>query len=426
MSLLVVGVSHRRAPVEALERVAVAQEDLPKAFRRLFDSPSVREAMILSTCNRVEIAADVDAYHAGVRDLTRCLGGSGSVSEDELSPLLHIRYEGEAVRYLFAVAAGLDSMVLGEPQILGQVRTALRDAEAEGAAGPALAALVRAAVRCGRRVRAETEIGASPMAMVEAGADLAERALGGLEGRLVTVVGAGDMAALAVRHLRERGVGTVRVANRSTTRARALAARTGAEPHGLDALSRALLDADLVVACTGAAGIVVDERDVRGAIEGRDADRPLFLLDLAVPRDVDPAVRSLPGAVVADLDDLAEALEGRGHVAETRRAEVIVEQEAHRFAARRQADRLAPVIRGIREAGEQARSAEVGRYSSRLSGLSAKEREAVEAMSRGIVAKLLHGPLVRLGGSAGTAAGDGLAQAAAELFGVELEPDESS
>src|SRR5262245_41817074 len=350
MAILAVGVSYRRAPVELLERLSFADEDLAKAYRHVTGMESVREAVILSTCNRTEVVAEVGSYHAGFLDLKRFLAESRELDPDDFADPLYSHYEDHAVQHVFGVAAGLDSMVLGEPQILSQVREAARRAQEEGTTGPVLSALFRGAVRTGRRVRTETDSGASPGAFVEAGVRLAERHLGSLEGRSVVVVGAGGMASLAVAHVRERGAGHLRIVNRSLERARTLAARAGAEAGGLDRLTHAIAGADLVVCSTGASGTVVDlatAADAMAGDGGSDGPRRRFFLDLAVPRDVDPRVGSLAGVAVADIDALRDAVarDGADVAPAVARAEEIVAEEAERFAAWRRAWRMAPLIR---------------------------------------------------------------------------------
>ena len=268
MPILSVGVSYRRAPVELLERLAFPTEEFGKAYHHLTLLDGVHGGVILSTCNRVEVVAEVDSYHEGTQVLRGFLAESREVSVDELGEPLVSRYEEDAVRHLFEVASGIDSMVVGEPQILAQVREASKRSDEEGAATPLLASLARRAVRAGRRARAETEIGANPAAMVEAGAALALRALGSLEGKRLLVVGAGTMAELAVRSLGARGVGDVVVLNRSPSRAERLAHRTGAVAGSLADLGRALADADLAVTVTGATGLVVDAGAVRPLLAG--------------------------------------------------------------------------------------------------------------------------------------------------------------
>ena len=269
MGILGLGVSFRRAPVELLERLAFTDDDLTKAYRHALDLPGVEEAVVLSTCNRVEVYGSVSSYHAGFLALKRLLCETRGVAPEELADPLYAHWERDAADHLFAVAAGLDSMVLGETQIHAQVREALHRAEAEEAAGPMLTGVFHAASRAGRRVRQETSLGAAPDAFVALGTDLAEEALGDLGGRDVVVIGAGQMAALAVKHLHRRGVGPIRILNRSLEHARALAERTDAEHGDLDALPDALTHADLVVSATGAAGHVVTADAVAEAMAGR-------------------------------------------------------------------------------------------------------------------------------------------------------------
>jgi glutamyl-tRNA reductase len=425
MPILVLGVSYRRASVELLERLAFVEEDYAKAYRRLKELPSVREAVVLSTCNRTEVYAEVATYHAGFLDLKRFIAESRELTPEEFAEPLYSHYEDDAAGHLFRVASGLDSMVLGEQQILGQVRDAYRLAHAEGTTGSMLSSLFRDAVRTGKRVRAQTLIGASPTAFLETGARLAVEVLGGLAGRAVAVVGAGGMAAMAARYLRTQGVGDIRILNRSPERARRLAEQAGGEAHGLDMLASAVGHADLVVSSTGAAGLVIGADTVRRAmVENGRAGRPLFLLDLAVPRDIDPEAASIPGVSVADLDDLKDALEpsAPGSAFEVERARDIIDQEVKRFAAWRRAARLAPLIHALRARGEAIQAAELVRMAPRLADLTDREREAVEALARGIVAKLLHHPIVRLKETAGPGSGDAIARTVADIFGIEYRP----
>jgi glutamyl-tRNA reductase len=345
---------------------------------------------------------------------------SRGVAPEDLAEPLYSHYESDAAEHLFTVASGLDSMVLGEPQILSQVRDALRRADGERAAGPSLAATFNAAVSTGRRVRSETTVGAAPDVFVAAGAELGAEALGGLEGRHAVVIGAGHMSALAVKHLRQRGVATVRVLNRSLERARALAERTLAEPGDLEELPGTLAEADIAISATGAAGVVLTEALVRDAIDGRE--RPLFVLDLAVPRDVEPTAGRVPGVTLVDIDGLRASVSVRAAetAADIERAHAIVLDEVRRFAIRRRAERLGPLFRALRERGDAAVDAELERFRSELAHLEPEEREAVTALARGVVAKLLHEPIVRLKETPGTGTQDAYARALAELFGLEL------
>lgn len=416
MAVLALGISHRHADVALLERLAFADEDLVKAYRRTEDDPAIDGAVVLSTCNRVEIYGSVPSYHTGFQALKRVLCETRGVAPDDLAEPLYSHYETDAAEHLFGVASGLDSMVLGEPQILSQVRDAWKRADAEEAAGTPLDALFQAATRTGRRVRSETSVGAAPDVFVSAGADLAAEALGGLDGRHAVVVGAGQMSALAVEHVRRRGVATVRVLNRSLDRARTLAGRTEAEPGDLADLPKAIADADLVISATGAAGVVLTEPLVRQATAGRDL--PLFVLDIAVPRDVEPSAGELPRVTLVDIDGLRASVTVRAAetAADIERAHAIVAEEVRRYAERRRAERLGPLFRALRDRGDDVVRAELERFRSDLADLEPSEREAVQALARGVVAKLLHEPMTRLKASD---AQDAEARTLADLFGLE-------
>jgi glutamyl-tRNA reductase len=421
MAILTLGVSFRRAPIELLERLAFTDDDLAKAYRVTDDLDGVEGVVILSTCNRVEVYGEVTSYHAGFLALKRLLTQTREVAAEELADPMYAHWERDAADHLFAVASGLDSMVLGETQIYAQVREALRRAEGESAAAAPLTALFHSAARAGRRVRQETSLGAAPDAFVALGADIAGDAVAGLAGREVVVVGAGMMAALAVKHLRQRGVGPVRVLNRSLEHARALAERTNAEHGDLDALPEAMRHADLVVSATGAAGIVIKRAAVAEAMTARDG-RPLVLLDLAVPRDVEPETAYVDGVRVIDIVSLRERLDEHDEqtAGEIARAHAIVADEVHRYVVRRRGDELAPLIREMRRRGDDVVRGEIDRFAARLGELTPDEREAVEAIARGIAAKLLHDPIVALKerSEPGT---DGVhARVLAELLGIDI------
>ncbi|HEY3023799.1 MAG TPA: glutamyl-tRNA reductase [Actinomycetota bacterium] len=423
MPILAIGISHRRAPVELLERMAFADEDLPKAYRRALDDEAIEEVVILSTCNRVEIYGSVPAYHAGFLGLKRLLCEQHGVDPVDLAEPLYSHFEEDARRHLFAVAAGLDSMVTGEPQILAQVRQAHRRASAEGAAGPGVTPLFHAATRAGRRVRAETGLGAAPDAFVRAGTGLVDADLGGLAGKRALVIGAGQMAALAVKQLRRRGVASIRVLNRSAERARLIAHRSDAEHGDLSELSEAIRHADVVVSATGATGLLIHGSTVREAMAGRT--NPMFILDMAVPRDIEPSVSGIAGVHLVDIDGLrASVARGDARLSEeVDRAQSIVDQEVRRFALRKRSEQLAPLIKALRERGEAVLASELGRFRSELSELTPDEREAVEALARGIVSKLLHDPIVRLKELSGPGNDATYARVLAELFAVEHHPE---
>ncbi|HEY7668550.1 MAG TPA: glutamyl-tRNA reductase [Actinomycetota bacterium] len=424
MAILNLGISYRRAPIELLERLAFTDDDLTKAYRRALDEDAIEEAVILSTCNRVEVYASVPTYHSGFQAVKRFLAETREVDPDELVEPMYANWERDAADHLFAVASGLDSMVVGETQIGTQVREAIRRAQGEAAAGPALTGLFHAAGRAGRRVRGETALGAAPDAYVAIGTDLAVEIIGGIAGRSVAVIGAGQMASLAVKHLRHRGAGPVRILNRSVERARALAERTDADHGDLEALPEALAEADLVISATGAPAIVIGADALRGATRRR-ARGPLVLIDLAVPRDVEPAAAQLPGVHVIDVGALRErvALHGEATAEEIAHGHEIVAEEVRRFVVRRRADDLAPLIRAIRERGAQIVQRELDRQATRLADLTPQERSAVESLARGIAAKLLHDPIVELKERTEPGSERAHARLLAELLGID--PDVS-
>jgi glutamyl-tRNA reductase len=421
VGILGLGVSFRRAPVELLERLAFDDADLTKAYHHAQDLDGLDEVVVLSTCNRVEVYGSVPSYHTGFLALKRMLLETRQVDPEAIADPLYAHWDRDAADHLFSVASGLDSMVLGETQIQSQVREAFRRAEAEDVAGPTLGSVFHAAVRAGKRVRSETALGAAPDAYVSQAADLAERSIGALAGRPTVVIGAGTMAGLAVHHLRGRDAGPIRILNRSLERARALAGRIGAEPGGLEGVPDALVDADLVVSATGAAGHVIARDALRRAAAGR-AGRPLVVLDLAVPRDVEPG-DDVGGVEVFDILAIRERVGDASPetAEEVARAKELVADEVRRWMIRRRGDELAPLIRALRDRGDAVVGAELERWASRLSALEPEEREAVEAIARGVAAKLLHDPIVGMKERGGTDRAH--AKVLAELFGLDLDAE---
>jgi glutamyl-tRNA reductase len=427
MPVFVVGLNFKSAPLELLERLAVDPERLPKALAVLLDRDHVHEGVILSTCNRVEVYSVISRFHAGSTDVRRFLAEFHHLEPQDFADQLYSYYEERAVRHLFAVASGVDSMVVGESQILGQVREAFRAAQAERAVGPLLTTLFGRAIKVGRRARAETAIGAGPTSTLEVGLRLAERQLGSLAGRRVLVVGAGKMGRLAGRRLRAAGVGEVAVANRTEANGAALARELGGRHVPLDRVPDELAAADLVIASTAAMTPTVTVEAVASALARRAADppgQPLVLLDLGVPRDVEPEVRALPGAFLADLDGLRAVLETEddGRLAEIERVRRLIAEESAAFMAWQREVRLGPTIRALRARAEEVRRRELARASGRLTGLSDAERAAVEAVTRRLVNKLLHEPVVRGKALAAGPDGDLYARMLHELYAPD-EPD---
>jgi glutamyl-tRNA reductase len=407
VTLALVGISHHRAPVELRERVAVDARGAEALARRLADD--VGEAVCVSTCNRTELYVVGPAAHASAEAALVGLGG-----EEIGSSLYRLRDEA-ATLHLFRVAAGLDSMVPGEGEILGQVRGAYE----RGAPGPVLDRLFRQALHAGRKARAQTAIGESPASVSSAAAALAEQVFGDLSGCRILLVGAGKVGEAAARNLVARGADLAYVANRSRDRAHRLAERLGGTAISLEHASDELRSADVLVSSTGAAGIVLARDDVDRALRGRKG-RPLFLVDLAVPRDLDPAIAELDGCYLYDIDDLeavvAETLAGRRREAE--RAERIVAEEAERFREWHASLEVVPAIASLRARAEEIRRAELRRAEARLGRLTEAERSAVESVTSQIVNKLLHLPTVRMKQAAAAADGVLYAEAVRHLFGL--------
>lgn len=394
MSVLVLGLNYKTTPIDLLERVAIAAEDLPKALASLLSREHVREAVVLSTCNRVEIYAHVARYHGGVADVRNFLAEWGGIPPEDFTDLAYDYYDDRAAAHLFAVTSGLDSMVVGERQIHLQVRQAYKDAQREQAAGRVLSALFRQALRVGKRARAETGISAGASSMVDVGLDAATRVLGSVEGRTVMIVGAGKMGGMAAGRVQAEAA-RILVANRTEEKAQRLAEKVGGEVVPFDQLSAGLREADLVLTSTGASHPIVDADMTAAAVRGR-ADRRLVFVDLAVPRDVQPECRMVPGVTVLDVDAVRALTDTGATGEEVAKARVIVEDEVERFAAWTRTVRVEPTITALRARAEEVRAEEVARALARLGEMDPRQREIVEQLSRGIVNTLLHDPTVRL------------------------------
>ncbi|MGH9492199.1 MAG: glutamyl-tRNA reductase [Terriglobales bacterium] len=399
MSFLLLGVNHKTAPVEVRERLAIPESRLAEATRRLAQHPGIDEGMVLSTCNRVEILASSVNGSANLRHFLRDYF-STDVAPYE-AHLYELR-EKEAVRHLFRVAASLDSMVVGEPQILGQVKEAYATARAVGAMHSHLDLLVTRAFAVAKRVRTETAVGSSAVSVASAAVELAKKIFGTLMGKSVCLVGAGKMSELAARHLMAQGASAIFVANRTHERAVALAGRFGGQAILFEQLYDTCDRADIVITSTGAPHALF-RREHGELFLHRRKNRPMFFIDIAVPRDVDPEMNKLDGIFVYDIDDLQAIV--AAHVADRRReaerAEAIVAAEVERFLARLEAQSVVPVIVSLQGQLETIRQAELDRVRGRLGTLTPEQEQAVEALSRGIVNKILHAPITTLKTAAG-------------------------
>jgi glutamyl-tRNA reductase len=418
VSVVVVGLNHRTVPLDVLERMTVNDARLPKALHDLCTRPNLSEAVVLSTCNRTEIYAVAERYHGAIDDIRSFLTDLSGLNVETFSDHIYAYHDDFAVSHLFKVASGLDSAVLGESEILGQVRTAVERAEEEDAVGSELRRLFTSALAVGRRVRVETGIARGTTSVSQAAVAMAVDRLGSLEGKRILILGAGEIGAgMAVALAGTAGVADVLVANRTRTRAVALAARTGGRVVDFGELGEALTTVDVMLTSTGATDTVVDRDDVEAVMAHREG-RPLLVVDVAVPRDVDPSVTTLDGVTLLDMDDLRSFAEAG--IAERRReiavVQRLVDDEVSRYFEDVAAREVAPLVVALRDRADAIREAELARYTARLADLSPKERAAVEGLTRGIVNKLLHEPTVRLKDAAGTARADRLADALRALF----------
>ena len=412
--MIVVGVNHRTVPLELLERLSVSADRLPKALHDLVSRTDIAEAVLLSTCNRTEIYVQAEKFHGAVADVRNFLCQLSFLAPEELSDHLYTFHDAAAVAHLFSVAAGLDSAVLGESEILGQVRAAWEVAASERAAGPSLHLLFRHAVEVGKRVRTETGIGRSSVSVSSAAVALASERLGGLAGTKVLVLGAGEMGEGMVVSLVSAGVSEVLVANRTAERAESLATRVGGRTVALHDLAGALAEVDVLLTSTGASDVLIESASLEDVLPSRHG-RPLLIVDVAVPRDVDPGAGNLPGVTLLDMDDLRRFAdvglsERRREIGKVRD---LIDDEVARFRDVALGREVAPLIASLRARVEELRLAELDRVAR---GMSDDERAALDAATRSLVAKLLHEPTVRLKDEAGTPRGERLAEAVRELF----------
>jgi glutamyl-tRNA reductase len=433
VSVLVVGLSHKSAPVSVLERAAVGGDTLGKLLHEVALLPDIAETFVISTCNRVEVYAEVGRFHGGVAGVCELLSRYSGIPVQELTSCLYVHYEDRAVQHLLAVSSGLESMVVGEDQILGQVRSALKLAGEQGTLGRSLRDLGRLALRTGKRARAETGIDRLGISLVSVGIDLAVPGLGDasknegtrLSGMHVLVVGAGAMSGLAVATAARAGAARLTVANRTRAKAERLAAGVAGDVASAVAdfadLPAAIAAADLVISCTGAANLVITGAIVRKVLDGRRPGHEIVVLDLAMPRDVDPAVGDLPGVRVIGMDELRGTGGGAGadDVAAVR---AIVEEEFAAYGSAVRAARVTPTVVALRTKAATVVDAELSRLAGRLSeeGVSGRALEEMAQTVRRVVDKLLHAPTVRVKELASSPDGEEYAAALRVLF--DLDP----
>ena len=427
MSVLLFGVSHRSAPVSVLEQLSTDESEQVKIVDQIMQSPLVTEAMVLSTCNRVEVYAVVDAFHGGLSAIGQVLAERSGMTVPDLTKYAYVRYSEAAVEHLFAVASGLDSAVVVEAQVLGQVRRAYAAAESNHTVGRVLHELAQRALAVGKRVHSETGIDAAGASVVSVALGMADTKLGGLQGKTAVVVGAGAMGALSAAHLTRAGIDHVYVVNRSLPRAQRLARKiresgAAAEALSLENLATALADAHVVVSCTGAVRPVVSLADVHNTLAASrrdETDRPLVICDLGMPRDVDPAVSGLPGVWVVDMDRVQREPSARAAAADTEAARHLVAAEVATYLAGQRMAEVTPTVTALRQRAADVVEAELLRLDHRLPSLEAAHRDEVARTVRRVVDKLLHAPTVRIKQLASAPGGDSYAEALRELFELD-------
>ncbi|MFE5796736.1 glutamyl-tRNA reductase [Streptomyces sp. NPDC056503] len=442
MSLLVVGLSHRSAPVSILERASLPADTQAKLLQDSLAAEPAAEATVLATCNRIELYADVDKFHAGVAELSTLLAQHSGVGLDELTPYLYVHYEDRAVHHLFSVACGLDSMVVGEGQILGQIKDALALGQDLHTAGRLLNDLFQQALRVGKRAHSETGIDRAGQSLVTFGLEQLAQDTGvesWARGKRALVIGAGSMSSLAAATLARAGVAEIVIANRTLARAERLAeiltepggALRGGSGGGAGVAARAaemvavgdeLGRADIVVSCTGATGLVLTGDAIEAAVEGRDtaAGEALYLLDLAMPRDIDAAAHRIPGVRLVDIESLADASADAPMAADVDQVRSLVSDEVAAFGAAQRAAHITPTVVALRTMAADVVASEVARLEGRLPGLDDKQRAEITQTVRRVVDKLLHAPTVRVKQLASEPGGAGYADALRTLF--DLDP----
>ncbi len=417
MSIVVIGVNHRTSPLSVLERVTLSPDDQVKAVHSLVARSNVNEAVVLSTCNRTEVYAVAEKFHGAYGDIQQFFSELSGLSTDELQPYIYNQHDAAAISHLFEVAAGLDSAVLGETEILGQVKQAWDLARVEGGVRTTLNMLFRHAIEVGKRARTETSISRHTASVSHAAVEMAGDLLGTLTGQRVLVVGAGEMGEGVANALQLAGAGDITVVNRTPARAVEIAERIGAEVRSFSELAKAMIDSDLVLSCTGAGSLVIDREMVERVQDAR-SNSPLLIVDIAVPRDVDPSVAAVSGVMLRNLDHLrdwaARGLALRENEASMVRT--IVSDEVERFGSELTSRQAAPLVSELYERADNIRMLEIERFSAKLSALSPEQQDTVEALTKGIIAKLLHQVSVRLKEDAGSPQGERNAAAVRDLF----------
>ncbi len=416
MTFHIVGLNHRTAPVEVRERLAFPAAQLPQAIQQLVAYSGVSEGMILSTCNRVEVALSADDKEASGA-VEQLIEKFRQIPRDVLAPHLYHYHGKEAIRHLFRVAASLDSMVVGEPQILGQLKEAYAAAKAQGAVSGLLEGLLTRAFSVAKRVRSETEIGQSAVSVSYAAVELAREIFGDLNGRSILLIGAGKMSELAARHLHRAGARRILVTNRTRERADQMAAIFDGVVVPYEQFHASLAEADIVITSSGAPHYILD-RAMMSRIMQQRRNRPIFLIDIAVPRNIEPAVNKIDNVFLYDIDDLGRVVEQNrvGRMEEAADAERIIEEEVEKMLARLREREVTPTIVTLQERLEELRQAELARARGKLGSLTPHQEEAIEVLTKSMMAKIAHGPIAELRRAAGRPETEGIVEMVRRVF----------
>ena len=420
MSVVVIGVNQRSIPIDDFEKLAIDDERLPKFFDDLTGSEDISEAVVLSTCNRTEIYIRAERFHPAYGDVRDALARHSGLGAMAFTDHLYAHHDADAARHLFGVASGLDSVVLGETEILGQVRSAYDKAHTAGVVGPSLAKLFSASCTAGRKVRASTGIARNITSVSRAAVAMATHALGTLDGKSICVLGAGEMSEGMTIALRDAGTRRIVICNRTVERAAELAERVGGDVAPLSDLASMIEDVDVLLTGTGANELMVDHATLEKIMAQRPK-RKLLIVDIAVPRDVDPAAGEIPGVTLLDMEDLTDFAEAgraerRGEIEAVR---AVIDDEVVRFTAVATAEKVEPLASAFRRDVEALRVAELDRIGSSVDN---ETKAQIDAATKALINKLLHRPMSELRDSAGTARGERLAEALQDLFDIDADP----
>lgn len=420
MKIHVTGLNHRTAPVEVRERLAFDAASLPEALKNLRDANGVHESLILSTCNRVEIVVATDEKEDANLQVAGFLEHAKPGTRVDFDRHLYHFENRDAIRHLFRVASSLDSMVVGEPQILGQLKDAWSLAKEQGVLGQYLDTVLTRAFNVAKRVRTETTIGESAVSVSFAAVELAREIFGSLQGCGVLLIGAGKMSELAARHLHRSGANRIYVTNRTRARAEEMASLFNGTIIDYDAFHAAMPEIDIVIASSGAPHYILTEAQMR-QIRSKRKGRPIFLIDIAVPRNIEPSVNSLENVFLYDIDDLGKVVEQnrKGREAEAAAAELIIGEEVDKLVARLKEREAVPIIVSLQDHLEQLRQAELQRVRGKLGALTPQQEEAIEALTKGLMAKIAHGPIMEIRRNAGREEGWQVIEEVRRIFKLE-------